>query len=152
MNLCNGCSKQFERKSWQEKKQESRCPACRSVYLKLWRARRKAQGRPVISSPKTAEYRAAYDAIYQRLPAVRKRRATNVRRYAKDPRKRHKYLARWEAKRAISRGLIVRKPCEVCGESKVHAHHDDYSKPLNIRWLCLIHHRQFHAAAKEHSE
>jgi hypothetical protein len=37
-------------------------------------------------------------------------------------------------------------PCEVCRTTeKIHAHHDDYAKPLNVRWLCSAHHSQWHA-------
>lgn len=36
----------------------------------------------------------------------------------------------------IERGNILREPCEGCGAEKAEAHHDDYSKPLEIRWLC----------------
>ena len=35
-------------------------------------------------------------------------------------------------------------PCEVCGELKVEAHHDDYYKPFEVRWLCGHHHREHH--------
>lgn len=45
---------------------------------------------------------------------------------------------------AIRLGILVRQPCEVCGAEKVHAHHDDYSKPLEVRWLCRDHHNEFH--------
>lgn len=38
---------------------------------------------------------------------------------------------------------IERKPCEICGE-KAEAHHDDYGKPLEVRWLCFKHHREWH--------
>lgn len=48
---------------------------------------------------------------------------------------------------AIKRGAIVRQPCEQCGQSPAEAHHDDYSKPMEVRWLCKPHHKQFHAAA-----
>lgn len=41
---------------------------------------------------------------------------------------------------AVKRGQLSRMPCEVCGEMKVQAHHDDYSKPLTVRWLCKQHH------------
>jgi hypothetical protein len=40
----------------------------------------------------------------------------------------------------VRAGRLKKEPCEVCGEVKVHAHHDDYSKPLKVRWLCPIHH------------
>ena len=45
---------------------------------------------------------------------------------------------------AIRMGRIVRKPCEDCG-SRAEAHHDDYSKPYDVRWLCSMHHKRWHA-------
>jgi len=45
---------------------------------------------------------------------------------------------------AIRDGRLIRKPCEVCGKTKVDAHHDDYSKPLEVRWLCRRHHADVH--------
>lgn len=44
---------------------------------------------------------------------------------------------------AIRDGKLNRQPCEVCGE-KAHAHHEDYSKPLDVRWLCPTHHMRLH--------
>ena len=41
---------------------------------------------------------------------------------------------------------IDRKPCEVCGDTISEAHHDDYDKPLDVRWLCFRHHRSHHRA------
>jgi hypothetical protein len=43
--------------------------------------------------------------------------------------------------------VLDRKPCEVCGIEKVEAHHDDYSKPLQVRWLCKRHHCEHHRKA-----
>lgn len=56
---------------------------------------------------------------------------------------------------ALRRGRLKRQPCEVCGampvasdgRSLVEAHHDDYSKPLEVRWLCSIDHGKVHRAA-----
>lgn len=55
-----------------------------------------------------------------------------------------KIKARTAVRLALNRGDIVKKPCEVCSESKVHAHHVDYSKPLEIMWLCRKHHDEWH--------
>ena len=45
---------------------------------------------------------------------------------------------------AIRDGKLVRMPCEVCGTEVAQAHHDDYSKPLDVRWLCTTHHAEWH--------
>jgi hypothetical protein len=46
---------------------------------------------------------------------------------------------------ALSRGDLVKGPCEVCGTTeKVQAHHDDYSEPLQVRWLCVMDHKRLH--------
>ena len=47
-------------------------------------------------------------------------------------------------KYAIQTGIVVRLPCEVCGCEKSEAHHDDYSKPLEVKWLCKNHHAEIH--------
>jgi hypothetical protein len=39
---------------------------------------------------------------------------------------------------------IFKKPCEVCGELKVNGHHEDYSKPHVVIWLCKDHHAERH--------
>ena len=43
---------------------------------------------------------------------------------------------------AVRAGKLVKQPCEVCGAENVHAHHDDYAKPLEVRWLCPAHHAE----------
>jgi len=46
--------------------------------------------------------------------------------------------------KAIQRNKLLREPCEVCGVVNSEAHHDDYTKPLSVRWLCFKHHREHH--------
>ena len=58
----------------------------------------------------------------------------------RDPRKKRARLA---VTNAIAAGrLVVRTTCESCGSSPTQAHHDDYDKLLDVRWLC----RDCHAA------
>src|SRR5690606_10388478 len=62
----------------------------------------------------------------------------------------NKYRAHKMVGNAVRDKKLFRQPCETCGaEEKIHAHHDDYAKPLNVRWLCAAHHRQWHT---EHGE
>jgi len=44
----------------------------------------------------------------------------------------------------LSRGKLVKEHCQVCGEKKVEMHHEDYNKPLEIKWLCREHHLKIH--------
>lgn len=53
-----------------------------------------------------------------------------------------KARARRMAHHAVRRGLIPRLPCH-CGQT-AQMHHDDYSKPLEVRWLCRRHHLELH--------
>jgi len=56
--------------------------------------------------------------------------------------------------KAVQSGRLQPQCCEVCGDNgamadgrrNVQAHHDDYSKPLAVRWLCQKHHHEWHAA------
>lgn len=52
---------------------------------------------------------------------------------------------------AIRDGRLIRELCEKCGGEKVTAHHDDYSKPTEVRWLCGLCHRAHHKAEREAS-
>ncbi len=74
--------------------------------------------------------------------------------YLKDYRDRfpNKYKAHNLVNNSIRDGKLHAEPCEICGSNeRVHAHHDDYLKPLNVRWLCAVHHHQWHAAHGEAS-
>lgn len=93
---------------------------------------------------------------------VRENRSANVdyyRQYDKDrgnrqscdyaaeyrSKNKNKHKAHGIVQRAVRSMKLFKEPCEVCGQTDgVHAHHDDYLKPLNIRWLCPAHHKQWH--------
>jgi len=56
-----------------------------------------------------------------------------------------KTKAHGEVGYAIQTGKLVRQPCERCGTTEhVVAHHEDYSKPLDVVWLCKHHHKERH--------
>jgi len=60
-----------------------------------------------------------------------------------------KRKARSISYRELASGRLEAQPCEVCGIYPAEMHHDDYSKPLDIRWLCKKHHEEFHRRQRE---
>ena len=46
--------------------------------------------------------------------------------------------------KAVKEGTLIRLPCQACGVKKVMGHHPDYTKPLEVIWLCREHHVEEH--------
>ena len=45
--------------------------------------------------------------------------------------------------RALKSGELKKEPCNYCGAtSNIEAHHHDYSKPLDVTWVCFKYHRE----------
>jgi hypothetical protein len=86
-------------------------------------------------------------AAYERDREERPDRKASKIRYQRERRRRHpnKYRARNAVSNAIRDGRILRQACEVCGTTEgVEAHHVDYDRPLDVRWLCFADHRAEH--------
>ncbi len=90
-----------------------------------------------------APHRVALRAAYAQTEQGKQRLAAGAKAYYK----------RWPAKtkaknmvnNAVRDGKLFKEPCSVCGSTdRIHGHHDDYAKPLNVRWLCSAHHKQWH--------
>ena len=64
-------------------------------------------------------------------------------------RRTQKGQARYLVSRALQAGEVVRELCETCGERRGDAHHDDYSRPLDVRWLCRRCHGVIHRKYRE---
>jgi ribosomal protein L37AE/L43A len=84
-------------------------------------------------------------------PAVQERdRARGNRQTAESIRAyREKNPAAYKAHTAVSNAVrdkrLFKEPCLFCGNEKVHGHHRDYSKPLDVIWLCAKCHHRLHA-------
>jgi uncharacterized protein (DUF2237 family) len=59
-----------------------------------------------------------------------------------------KYKAQTAVGNALRDGKLKRKKeCEMCGSSfSIHCHHEDYSRPLDVIWLCAKCHHRLHAS------
>lgn len=89
------------------------------------------------------------DIRKNRLSKIEYYREYDRRRYEENgsrarPRDYEKVRAIHVVSRAIKQGDLVRRECEICGEDNVDAHHEDYSKPLDVVWMCRKHHMRLH--------
>lgn len=102
-----------------------------------------------------ADYYREFDRARANLPhrvEARQAYAQTPQGRANGNRAKRSYLERNPLKRAahvavgnaLRDGKLIRSPCEDCGEVNAQAHHDDYSKPLDVRWLCATHHAEWH--------
>ncbi len=99
-----------------------------------------------------AEYRARMTA---KAAARRNANPEEYRRKSKESRKRHpeKNRARQAVRYAIKIGKLVRMPCAECGaRDRVEAHHEDYSRPLDVIWLCKGCHENKHLCSQFNPE
>ena len=126
-----------------------KCKSCQLINTKEARERRpeyyRAYDRDRDSLPHRVKARAEYAETEQGKARIRAGAA------AWNKRNPHRKKANTAVSNAIRAGRLVRQPCEVCGEIKVHGHHDDYSKPLEVRWLCVTHHVEHHNIEREES-
>ena len=86
--------------------------------------------------------------------------------YKRNPKKYQEAVKNWYKKnysalrahsliaKAVKRGTIIKKLCEICDDPRVHAHHWAY-KTLediyDITWLCPVHHKEAHRLMKLNS-
>lgn len=49
---------------------------------------------------------------------------------------------------ALKKGTLKRLNCKVCERSETEAHHPDYTKPLDVVWLCREHHKDIHRLSR----
>ena len=107
---------------------QSRCKSCIGATHRDWRK-------------KNLDRRAQYISQWRKESGGEY--IKSIRQWEKNnPAKRRAHTI---VKSAKKRGLLIPKPCEKCGEHKVEAHHDDYNKPLEVRWLCKRCHWALHS-------
>jgi hypothetical protein len=58
-----------------------------------------------------------------------------------------KEYARGKVAAEVKAGRLVPLPCTRCSATPTEAHHPDYSKPLDVIWLCRPCHLQEHGAS-----
>lgn len=129
MKLCKYCKKEkdpalFSRDKNKPDGLQNRCKACVRAY----------QLQPHVMEIKRQA---------QRKYAATEKGKVAEAKHSPVRRKRIDELGRNRVYYAVRRKL-KRQPCGICGDERAQAHHHDYSKPLDVTWLCAYHHAQEH--------
>lgn len=149
MKICSKCGRELPRRAFYRHPHmaDGRFRKCKDCTKADVRANRAA---------KIEQYR-VYDRQRARTPQRRQQileyneqHRRTIRQIKKEwalrnPEKRIAHNAVWTA---IRNGKLKRSGCEICGKP-AQAHHDDYSRPFDIRWLCPWHHSQHHIAVRD---
>jgi len=103
-----------------------------------------------------------YYVEYERLRSSRPERREQAHKWQRIRRRKHpekqqalrlrepqKYKARTAVSNAIRDGRLVKELCTFCGSNTVEAHHHDYSKPLDVIWVCQQCHREYFHSNQE---
>jgi len=118
-------------------------------------AKRKEYGEAVIayeSGLSIQDVANLYGITRQAMHKILKRRGVEFRGQLKFGAENHFYNGGYQydirvrsmVQSAIKSGKLKKDCCEVCGNKKVDAHHDDYNFPFEVRWLCRTHHALWH--------
>lgn len=121
------------------------CRACIRAYKRNWMRAARANGK--CFSRENPERKSLRMKTYNARPEVKRRESDRKGADLQREPYRTRILARAALRWAVRSGRIHPKPCEVCGDTNVHGHHDDHSKPLEVRWLCPKCHRAEHKRA-----
>lgn len=150
---CRSCGIEFIPSLAAIKKCNWICAKCRKVESRAVLLTRKERGLPVSGSRMPLEYERERAKTYLQDPSVKQRLRDKSAARRNLPEEQIKIIARTQVRKAIASGKLTKKPCEVCGATyRIHAHHDDYSKPSDVRWLCALHHSEHHKQARARGE
>jgi len=103
------------------------CKRCVSEYQKNWYLENKS---------KILDKQHKYGRTDKGKKVMKETLARMSRKYPE------KFKARWTVRDALKSGKLEKRPCLICGDVNSEAHHHDYTKSLDVSWLCMKHHRQ----------
>ena len=122
------------------------CPRCGiSVLPKPWQTVSHNYVCPVCCRKAVNQRRQPPRRTAAQVQREREQKREYFQRRYRDPEAKLKMRSRIEAFHAARRGIIKKTPCTVCGsDAFVQAHHTDYTKPLEVVWLCRKCHGGLH--------
>lgn len=124
MKTCPDCKCEHEPVRHMMKSGAYRCSKCQSAY-------------------RSAYYQKNKEKMRERARVMRSKHGYgSIKKYREE--NPEKYKAGILFREAVKYGRIKKEPCVICGDETAQGHHKDYSKPLDVVWLCSEHHGAVH--------
>ena len=127
---------------------ESECKKCKNERVKAWQRANRDKTREYANRYNERNREAVRANARKNNEKYREKTRARVSRYKRE--NREKARAHLAVHRAVVRGHLKRpSECSACGATGVaiQGHHDDYSRPLDVRWLCAACHGKVHRAS-----
>lgn len=147
MKTCSKCKiekdlENFRNRSDHKHLKKSSCKNCEAAYAKLrnesgYNRKRYAENEK-IRIQSLLRNKKRFQVSPEKVKAELKRHQQKHR---------DKYLARQDLRRSIARGKIIKpKCCQICNieANRIEGHHTDYSKRLEVIWMCVDCHKKEH--------
>jgi len=113
----------------------------RTEYMRKWRIKNGARARELVKESKNRNPEIGGKNIKNGTIFITTLLHSDYDKYYHSHKLDGKDKTRCQVEYLVLKGKIKREPCSVRGEiNKVEAHHEDYTQPLNITWLCRKHH------------
>lgn len=149
MKRCNRCKyllpfSEYTKDAYKKDGLRTICKKCTNASNKSEKTKESARLR-IAELRKTDKWKEYYKAKSKEWLKTEKGRAYKAKssalQSAKDSEKRK---ARAAVNSAVRYGKLIKGPCIKCGCLDVEGHHPDYSRPLDVIWLCNKHHNEEH--------
>jgi hypothetical protein len=148
MQNCKSCGIAKDAASFYESNR-SKCKDCLKLAARNNRAANADRYRAYDAARADDPPRVAMRAAYAATDSGRAARSRAAKAYwGRNPERKK---VGWIVSNAIRDGKLIRpETCSVPGcTAKPHAHHEDYTKPLEVEWLCPAHHSMHHKELKK---
>lgn len=147
MKICRGCGEQkpldqFYKHPATKDGFATKCKECAKSIVKSARIKNADHYKAYDSQRANDPGRVAARSAYAKTDAGKAAHRKACKKYIdNNPKRRAAQLA---VGNAIRSGRLIALPCFECG-MPAEAHHPDYDRPLDVVWLCPLHHKQVHA-------
>jgi len=145
---CSKCNKELPVSEFYKReggRLRSACKACTCIATGSWIEKNKEKHCLLVKRYYETNKERINKKAKERMksPGAKRMHAKAVKKWIR--KNKHKKRCQNNLNDALRYGKIEKGKCAVCGKNEVHGHHQDYTEPLDVIWLCPQHHKDIHS-------